>query len=357
MRLHNFTLDGGTLSSRRSTLSPNIGKIQATYKMICPGMTNGPSFDFQAPHMMWKDVLLIIVFTEPLYHVIPYTEVIYRPFFPQILYCGPHPMNYTTFPELRYYNIYLVAYGANVPGRLPGLLGQKCLIMATEMPYKVRGFLTMYDDLMLLLHRIKDLDLEKAWYQSENRMRIANMKTLKQCINGTCNVTPDWAFWQSNQNQTINALNELMAKQNESILIQNCHKNLTLLNQGEYIASMSYSDMYYVPKYLVPNFVKLTAIFLKHDVLFEIAISTVYRCLVPEIEKEILVGLEIWGKTRLFPWNYIKKLAETDNMYLHPTKWSYLDQHSANYTTLFCNFVSYLHDPEGNNTSLLRDMC
>ena len=97
--------NGGADSSKGiSNLVPNT----ETYLKTCHDSVKNTSsnmVNLADPWIQFTDVLLVVVFNNPLYNVIPYVEMIYRSFFPFILYCGPQMISTKTFPSLEKYTL------------------------------------------------------------------------------------------------------------------------------------------------------------------------------------------------------------------------------------------------------------
>lgn len=334
----------------------NIAAIRTTYTNMCEGADKKFSSiqpDFLAPWIIWEDVLLVVVFNIPLYDIIPYIEVLYRSFFPHVLYCGPSMLEYVNFTKLRSYNISFVAYGATPVGHFLGSFNYKCLMMAVEMKYDVRGYLVVADDLLFIPQKIKQLNLEKAWFPAGNHMKTADIKTLRECRLGMCDFHTHWRWWVEYQDAVLKTLQDMESRRNESLLINKCLKTLSNLNHSEFHVNGGYSDIFYIPHYLGDSFAQLLALFHEHNVFLEIAIPTVFRCLVPDTEMEILQGKQVWDKSRNEPWVYFTKNDLAYKSFLHPVKWSYLDKGSNEHKSLFCSVVSYLYDPYGRMNKIL----
>jgi len=104
--------------------------------------------------------LLVIVFNYPFYESIPHLVALYKPAFPNLLFCGP-PHN-TTRPDILTVDI------------IQGFLGYECLGRAITQCPGYQGYFYISDDVILKYWTFPDFDREKIWESSSVTSSPAN---------------------------------------------------------------------------------------------------------------------------------------------------------------------------------------
>lgn len=302
------------------------------------------------PWFQFSDILLVITFNEAHYEVIPYLELLYRSFFPTILYCGPLAPDYDARPELRGYRFSFATYVSSPVGQVPGAFSYECAVKAMRMHYAITGYLVVSDDVLLLPYPLTLLSPHLVWFLPQIEVRVGDLKTLRECRLGMCDFYPHWEWWRDYRQATTNLLDEIDRRQFDSPLIHHCRSELLRLNGasagGALRPNGAYSDVYYVPTRVARDFVRLAHMSLDHGVFVEIAVPTALRCL--ELPEEIrpLPGLQIWDISRDEPWRYFSRKHLHGKTYFHPTKWSLLVNDSQAHVSLFCDKVlPFMFDP------------
>ena len=164
-----------------SNKSESVNKIQnMCLKHISrPALTNIVN-TMQHNDKQFHDMLLIIIFNNAHYNVIPYMEILLRSFYPNILYCGPdHPGSSTSFSFVSY---------ANTPsGYRNGSFNYECIVHAYSMfPYMPGGYFVTGDDLMLLPHLFRQLSNEKLWFVPRNTRFVVDFVRKCPIYRGEC---------------------------------------------------------------------------------------------------------------------------------------------------------------------------
>ena len=326
-------------------------------KSTCEGFNINPSprsqVNLSQSWVQLDNVLLMVVFNLQFYEVIPYIELLYRPFFPHIVYCGPGLPDPLTFPQLSKYNLTFLSYVGTPEGHFPGSFNYECITMVTRMNYDVEGYLVISDDMYLSLTRLTELSLAKPWYLAKTSMRMADLSVLKECRLGTCDFPHShWRWWEDYRRQTLRSLRYIDAHQGDSALLHRCHKQLVSLTGGTRRAIGAYSDIFFIPQRMAADFSTLLDVFLDKEVFLEIAIASSLWCLERPEDMETIKGLPIWDvDSRDSPYMHFTKKEYLGNTFLHPTKWSSLV--SGNYTMrqFYCGrLLPHLHDPYGRMT-------
>ena len=328
----------------------NLNPIMKLYDKTCRHrnitLPNYIDVNFAQPWTQFDNILLIVIFNNPHYEAIPYIETLYRPFFPNMLYCGPNSIDTEHYPGINNLTFSFVSYGATPKGHVAGAFNYKCTAMALQLGYHVQGYLAVADDLLLLVHTLSDLTTNAVWFIPKKNIRIGEISRLRECRLGMCDFYPHWDWWRDYQTATTNALAEIANRRSSSAILQTCYQRLLSSNGAANRANGGPSDIYYIPSKLSQDFLELVDIFLRHNVFLEIAVPTIIRCLAPAIDVQPLLGEEMLDfKSRIQPWLYFKTKSLGGKSYFHPLKWGFLAQGSTEYTNLYCSKVlPYLHD-------------
>lgn len=344
--------DGYLETSFKSPQIPNLERNVDVYRQVCKLEDDVSSLtsnlvNLAQPWTQFADVLLIVVFNNPLYDVIPYIELLYRSFFPLILYCGPRDVSPEAFPALKNYSFSFITYGDTPAGHSPGSFSYQCVTMAMDMHYKVSGYLTIADDMVVFPHKLATFPKHAVWFLSQKEIRIGELQKLRECRLGMCDFFAHWNWWQEYQIAALAVCRTLKQRQHSSYLINKCHRQLVLTNGDEFRLNGAYSDIFYIPSRLRDDFKPLAHLFLEHNVFVEIAIPSIVRCLENPEDIVALPGTTMWDLSRDETWLYWTAPNIVGKTYLHPTKWSYL--YSANGTVqhkqVFCDHIlPFMHD-------------
>ena len=328
----------------------NILEIESLYMNTCTpkhtetSINTKTSINFAKPWFHMDNIVLLIIFNNPHYDVIPYLELLYRAFFPHILYCGPGFPDLETYPQLQRILHSFLSYGDTPSGHSAGVFNYKCTIMAMQIGYQVDGYLIIADDLLIFPHHFPELSTRTFWYLPQHEIRIGAIKKLRECRLGMCDFYPHWHWWEDYQQVTISALEQLRTKQTDSVAVNQCYRQLVYLNGAEFRANGAYSDIYYIPNNYAKQFRELAEIFLENQVFLEIAIPTIINCLALPEDRVNLKGTANWEVDRDEPWLFFKSKYLVGKRYLHPTKWGFLTA-TKTFTTFLCDSVlPYLHD-------------
>jgi len=136
-------------------------------KRLCPAVDTSNLAIYEDVH---EDTLLIITFYRKEYHNIPLLEIMYRPHFKNILYCGePDPV----------VDEYMAHY-TGIQGKHFSFLpthsktGYECILGSIEMGYHVNGFLLINQDTLINSWNFKGLNPDSIWHGNEHAKAITN---------------------------------------------------------------------------------------------------------------------------------------------------------------------------------------
>ena len=338
---------GRNLQAEVYTPVTNLDSITSLYNNTCRRHdTTLPRFknvDFAQPWTQFNDVLLVITFNNPHYESIPYVESLYRPFFPNILYCGPSSIENVRSADIGNYTLSFISY-ENIDGHAAGSYNYKCMLTALKMDYNVRGILVASDDLLLLVNTLARLKKQAMWYVPKETIYTGDLHTLKECRYGNCKYNPGWVPWHKYKRVTMNALAEI-ANNTKSATMRQCHQRLLGVNGAPMRANGALSDVFYIPRSLWRKYVDVFELFLRHKVFLEIAVPTTIKCLVDAKDVDPLIGEAHWFNNKFNPWVYFKTKESRGRSFFHSIKWGYLARNVSEYNTLYCTkIMPYLHD-------------
>lgn len=140
--------------------------VKAMAETMCPGF--GSLIPYH-PKTIHSDVLLIVVFTNQHYDLIPTLEVLYRPYYPNILYCGhPHEsveifLNKYQTVERRSFT-FLPTYTRAT---------YECVLGAMEMNYDVNGYLVINDETLITNLNDPKFHKDKIWVGSDKEFILS----------------------------------------------------------------------------------------------------------------------------------------------------------------------------------------
>ena len=328
----------------------NIVAVEKFYKDTCHRdnvtLPKDTHINFAQPWTQFNEVLLVVTFNKPHYEAIPYLETLYRPFFPNMLYCGPISIDASRYPGLNNFRFSFISYGQSPKGHVPGAFNYKCMETALRLDYAVDGYLSAADDLLLAVHTLSELTTKAVWYRPKNSIRIGEISKLRECKLGMCDFYPHWKWWKDYQNATVEALKEIANRTHSSAIMHAGYQRLLSSNGAADRPNGGFADIYYIPSKLSREFLELVDVFLRHRVFLEIAVPTIIRCLVAPTDVVEIRGVAVNDVARrLQPWKYFTTQSLVGKSYWHPLKWGILAGGSVEYSKLYCTKVlPYLHD-------------
>lgn len=105
------------------------------------------------------NVLLIAQFNFPdFYDQVPLLDMMYRDYFPNIMYCGDDITKFRTATKSSNLTLTFVETATN-----KGFNNFECVINAVYMRYKVDGYLLVSDDALLKPWKVMDMPVQKNW--------------------------------------------------------------------------------------------------------------------------------------------------------------------------------------------------
>ena len=254
----------------------------------------------------FKDILLVIVYNYPLYDSIPDLIALYKPVFPNLLFCGP-PHN-TAPPDILTLDI------------IKGYLGYECLGRAIQQHPGYNGYFYSNDDVILKFWSFPDFDREKIWESRESSQLFS------QRVNKSTGFK--WKWWKSTyglkncKRACEDVANMALEKEN----LNGVHLLNTLLknSNGTLQCFRGRTDVFYIPQKHAKAFSILSNMFYRQNVFLEIAVPTINR-LVEQNEnicrfsgRYIHYSVESGGKDSRFFWHLY--FTKDEYFFIHPFK-------------------------------------
>ncbi|XP_025092733.1 uncharacterized protein LOC112563176 [Pomacea canaliculata] len=280
--------------------------VNRIYNNMCHGHQTLPNVQFTFP-----DVLLIVEFTEPAhYNAIPYLELLYRRYFPNILYCGLEPetlKKQIVAKKLWFPIYYLYALKDNWQTKY------ECIQHAMKMCDSYIGYLLIGDDTLINMTNFERTPKNKVMVGDEFVRTGEHMNTTQ--------FKYSWPWWgaEGGRSALLGVLNELAFKANRDNdhLAQEFLRNYYSFVNHSTIFHFMPTDFLYVPKRLSSIFLYMTSLFLKYKANVEVAIPFFVCGLEHPGDVYFVRMLSLWGNDR----DNSQKRFDKDLVYLHPFKY------------------------------------
>ena len=296
---------------------------------------------------------MIIVFNNPRFEALPFVDLIYRPFFPSILYCSlrqpkPDPKK---FPFLFDPSTGSLKYSFTFYTKdwLGGPHFHDCVSQAFRMRYDVDGYFVVGDDVLVLPRMMHNFDANFSWISATY---ITDLITMKDCHSGICNADIAWVNWRDQRGLrdiNLNVLNYRYMEKNSasSPLVGRCFEQLVNFTGGKGRSLKANVDAFYIPQRFALQYAKMSDIMLRHNLFMENAVPIIIWCLEDRSRIQLLSPYLDWSPTRWKPWEVFKTGVKRYT-YMHPMKWSLTFDHTvgADTTKMFCqDVIPQLHSP------------
>lgn len=272
---------------------------------------------------MISDILLVVIFNNPLYHIIPYVNNIYIKLFKHIVFCGPDK-----FPKD--FQGHFVGY-KNMKGYRRGSMNSICASVFLAMRHKyAKSLLTVSDDVIVNVHMLKAL-------VSTNYLLYPPKNGVKESL------------WKWNVKEITSAMNDIFTS--NDLDLRKCSKVLKRGNNYRYMIKGGFADVFYVPHTLSREFIKLNNLFIDRNVTFEIAIPTMLYCLQTF---EYVNSSEIGATSRNKQWRKIEHFPK--KLCVHPLKWGLVNKTKSDYhlwQNLYCRTKFYINDNKRQKETLM----
>ena len=331
------------------------------------------------PQVTFKDRLLVVEFNNPHYESIPFLESLYRPAFPNILYCTLTPIENATvdfelftmklqvhevgyledwmlrrlFVEVIFktnprrtvsYNLMYIIHDQSK--KIPDFMSETpnfCIEAAIQKMPSFKGYIYMADDTVFHYWRTASFDPDKFWWYDTHPTKILDVVRdesiyCKSNVNGKLSgCSPVYWFWFENYRMEIKLSLQTMVRY--SSLSRKCLKELVKRSGGRMAVVGGQTDFYYVPRTRALDFLHMSNLFRTTRLWHEMSITMMMYCL--NKPEEIVVSnlYHNWNydTDRREPWKwYPSQLTATS---VHPLKLGQVAHRKKKDTRLFCNLL------------------
>ena len=319
--------------------------------------------DISQPWTRFNDILLVVIFNIEHYDVLPSLEVLYRPFFPNILYCGPGLPSKQQEALLGMFKYSFVQYEQVARRFYPGSSNYQCVAMGMAMSYDVTGYLAIGDDVIMSLPKLNDFPRDTIWFiNSTCHFRCDVFKETCRSKKNHVNIN-DPIFWFHKYKEEAQRSSLTMSNRPSDSAEFRCFNRIKELSQFENAVYFEWCDFYYVPHSFSEDFISLAQHFTKFSMHLELAVTTMLMCLDDPSRRQEVLPTYIWTRNRNKPWLHFDALKK--GHFLHPAKWSPLLKRDKETANFYCNTVlPHLHNmakfspraPRGTQADL-EDVC
>ena len=357
-------------------VNETCGTFQINSKTVAVG-------DLAHPEVIHSDKYLVVCFNFIHYESIPYIEALYRPSFPNILYCpnvafnksqtvkfklfemrfdtGPDSdgaqtedgkvrnltitLDFNTKSRARVvFNVHYTLYDLSRLGFSPMETPFWCIEAAMLHAPQMRGYIYMADDIIFHHWNVKHLDPDKFWWRGNAPRKFYDFNLSKglKCKRetgsghlGQCrDLNWHWFGIYKNEMDTTKMLMEKHSKQSQA-----SWKNLQDYFDGRAGLPKGAADFYYVPQMFNERFFHLAEILRVARLWHEIAVATLIFSL--SKPKDIEVAKFYYN------WNYMTNRNKPSAWYdktmkavsVHPIKLGLISKNDTQHTRLFCDFI------------------
>lgn len=216
---------------------------------------------------VFSDVLLLIVYSVPVYGSIPILQSLYQGAFPHIRFCGPRK---TELHDIIVVNI------------SRGIFSYECLGEAIRRNPGFEGYLYINDDVIVNWWNLVTLNRTKIWQGNliENGLSISSSVE---------EAPKNWMWWRMKIGlpackmalEDIENARAYHLSQNDrkSWNITHALNTLRQNGNGQLFCCKGWSDIFYIPSQYASAYSDLSAIFYKRRVFLEIAATTIISML------------------------------------------------------------------------------
>lgn len=247
---------------------------------LIPNESRQPNKESTSPCLKdaFKGILLVVVYNYPYFDSIPHLAALYKPAFPQVIFCGP-PHN-SSRPGILSVDVYR------------GILGYECLGRAIREHPGYKGYFYISDDVILNYWNFPDFNREKIW---ESSFSFGSTPVYEPA-------NTNWYWWVSPYGlnncrracEDVANMNFGPKKLNVKYHLNTLFKN----SNGTLRCFSGRSDILYIPQKHAKAFSILSETFYERKVFLEIAIPTMIRFLERNENIGHLPGYYIPGDVR-----------------------------------------------------------
>ena len=142
---------------------------------------------------------------------------------------------------------------------------------------------------------------------------------------------------------SYNEIKRLAEKKKEPFMT--CQQRILNFTGAPQRAVYGYSDINYIPREKVLDFIEIASVFFRHEAFLEVAVPSTLLCISNGTKPIMLPGItQANSKERLLPWMNIDNLYNNKTkVFYHATKWKSILHNDARYLKLYSEAVLNLH--------------
>ena len=304
--------------------------IKNLYHNTCAAY--GTGVEITKTWVEFKSIVLVVLFNNRFLRIIKYLEILYRPFFPKIVYCIPYQTEDEQLLNFDF-NATVIQYKQNTGTN--GGTNYICVHHVQRLRLKAEGYLFLADDVLVSPTLLKQLpiavpafpwrrplvcDMQRPTWQNCNRW--IHLKHGSKELRGVFKTYKD-------------AFGSLPAQ---------CLIKLQNATGLEEPILHTLSDIYYIPTHFMRNASNLFKVFYEHRVYLEVAVRTVLTCLSYPNHPLEINGHRDWSRRRSEFHRSVHHITSGTTLFLHPVKLSYVQQGQQKHVRSFCmDIIPYLH--------------
>jgi hypothetical protein len=304
----------------------NQEQITAIYQRVCPSQ----GLDIARPWIQFHSIVLVILMNWPMFSVIPLVELIYRPFFPTIVYCVPQGK----IPDgLKDWKLTFVNYTSEGQGYNNYI----CIDEVHNLKLDAKGYFFIADDLLVRPSVVKNFSLDIP--SMHFGKRFCDMSDQKSACNS-------WVWFGQSKLKKHNLEQNLQREKNiTKDLYTTCktwHKNISQLDNP---LIQGWGDIYFIPASFMESAARLARLYHRSRVFLEVAVIEMVTCLSQPALPYDIPGFASWdyGNRDQF-WQNIPRVTSGKSAFLHPVKLSFVLKNETQAVNSICqDILPYFH--------------
>ncbi|OXA54409.1 hypothetical protein Fcan01_10285 [Folsomia candida] len=218
------------------------------------------------PKTIYVETLLVITFNYPHYEHIWLLELIYRPHFPHILYCGDGKA-FKAIPDLEISFVH-----ANVTD---GWSWYECALRVIDMNYGVRqNYIFLSDDVLFKFWETGGYDKDEIWgYKIEDQL-------LDVALLNQTDLVPEGFTWEWNRGHhgrvgCLKALTRIANESAQNKILAEFVQNRVKFGLGDSLVKVGMSDIFQLPRIKEDLFYEAGRIVRDAEILLETAVPLI----------------------------------------------------------------------------------
>lgn len=314
-------------NSNDTFLLPQQDKDRLVLRNLCDFPVNDPKSS--APIFTFPSTLLVITFNIPHFENIWLLDALYRPHFPNLLYCG-EVKNWTQILELQKSPEFseTPAFSMISASVGSGYFVYDCVLRAVEMKYGVEQTIVMSDDILYNFWNNEKYSENEIWLLDKVRKFLSTEDVTS---------AKGWQWWNSGMgiNVTRDALKEIYDDKSNALL-QKWVEDRENFGYNQSWVPFSESDFLRFPQFVEDEVYEVLKVLREHKVFLEIAVPTMASGISDRDALVAMPGRGVWGGDRN---KIFEKFYKEEESVYHPIKFGNMLK-DGNQTEEYCeNYV------------------